>query len=64
MRAVQRKLFLKLRKNTWKKPIYMPFLALDFPQLLDALGKRLKFHINIKQGLKKFLNDLLDLSFY
>ena len=42
----------------------MPFLALDFPQLLDALGKRLKFHINVQQGLKKFLNDLLDLSFY
>ena len=40
------------------------FLALDFSQLSDALTKRLKFHINVRQGLKKVLNGLLDLSFY
>ena len=28
-------------------------LALDFPQLLDALRKKLKFHINVLQGLKR-----------
>ena len=27
-------------------------LVLAFPQLLDALGKRLEFHINVKQDLK------------
>ena len=40
------------------------FFALDFPQLSDALRKSLKFHINVRQGLKKLLNGLLDLSFY
>ena len=39
-------------------------LTLDFPQLLDALGKKLKFHINVYQGLKKLFNGLLDLSFH
>ena len=29
------------------------FLALDFPQLLDAMRNRSKFYINIQQGLKK-----------
>ena len=29
------------------------FLILDFPQLLDILGNRLKYHINIVQGFKK-----------
>ena len=38
------------------------FFALDFPQLSDALRKSLKFHINVRQGLKKLLNGLLDLS--
>ena len=38
------------------------FLALDFPQLSDAQRQRLKFHINVRQGLKKLLNGLLDLS--
>ena len=40
------------------------FLALDVSQLSDALRKRLKFHVNVRQGLKKLLNSLLDLSFY
>ena len=39
----------------------LTFLALDFPRLSDALRKRLKFHINVRQGLKKLLNGLLDL---
>lgn len=30
----------------------------DFPQLLDVQRKRLKFHINIQQGLANFLNGL------
>ena len=34
----------------WNLPT---FLALDFPQLSYALRKRLKFHINVRQGLKK-----------
>ena len=40
------------------------FLALDFSQLSDALRKRLKFHIIVRQGFKKLLNGLVDLSFY
>ena len=40
------------------------FLALDFPQLSDLLRKRLTFHINVRQDLKKLLNGLLDFSFY
>ena len=40
------------------------FLVLDFQQLLDGLGKKLKFHIHVQQGLKTFLNGLLDSSFY
>ena len=40
------------------------FLALDFPQLSDPLRKRLTFHINVRQDLKKLLNGLLDFSFY
>ena len=43
---------------------FLTFLALDFPQLSDALRKRLKFHINERHGLKILLNGLLDLSFY
>ena len=31
---------------------------------LDALGARFVFHINVKQDLIKFLNGLLDLSFF
>ena len=37
---------------------FSTFLALDFSQLSDALTKRLKFHINVRQGLKKVLNGL------
>ena len=40
------------------------FFALDFPQLLYALRKKLKFHLNVEQGFKKLLNGLLDLSFW
>ena len=40
------------------------FLALDSPQLSDPLRKRLTFHINVRQDLKKLLNGLLDFSFY
>ena len=40
------------------------FLALDFSDLLDALGKMLKLHIIIQPGLKKLLDGFLDLSFY
>ena len=40
------------------------FLALDFPQLSDALRKRVRFHINLRKGLKRALNGLLDLSLY
>ena len=40
------------------------FLALDFSQLSDALRKRLKCHIIVRQGFKKLLNGLIDLSFY
>ena len=39
---------------------FPPFLALDISQLSDVLKKRLKFHINVRQGLKKLLNWLLD----
>ena len=39
------------------------FFALDFQQLLDAPGKRLKYDINVQQGFKKLLNSLLDSSF-
>ena len=43
----------------------MQSLALNFPELLDALGKRLRLHINIQQGLEKvFFYGLLELSFY
>ena len=30
----------------------------DFPQLLDVLTKRLKFNVNVRQGLANFLNGL------
>ena len=43
---------------------FSTFLALDFPQLVDALGKRLKFQVSVKQDLKELLNGLLDLFFY
>ena len=43
---------------------FLTFLVLDFSQVSDALRKRLKFHINVRLGLKKLLNRLLDLSFY
>ena len=36
-------------------------LALDFSQLLDALGNGLDFHINIEQCLKTLVNGFLDL---
>ena len=34
---------------------YFPNVSynLDFSQLLDAIRRRLKFHINVKQGLRK-----------
>lgn len=38
--------------------------SLDLPQLLDVMGKRLKFHLNARQGFKKVLNGLVDLSCY
>ena len=41
----------------------MNLLARSFPQLLDALRKRLKHHMNV-QEFNKLLNDLLDLFFY
>ena len=40
------------------------FFALDFHELLDALGKRWKLDIIIRQGFKKLLNGLLDSSFF
>ena len=40
------------------------FLALDFSHLSDALRKRLKFHVSVRQGLEKLLNGLVDLFFY
>ena len=40
------------------------FLAIDSQQLSDVLGKWLKFHTNVQQGLKKLLNVFLDLSLY
>ena len=42
---------------------YPMFFPPDFPQLLDALGKSLKFHFNM-WSLQKLLNALLDLYFY
>ena len=43
---------------------FSTLLSPDFLNLLDTLGKRLKFDINIQQGFKKVLNGLLNLSFY
>lgn len=31
---------------------FLTFLPLDFKQLLDALEKMLKFHLNVQQGYK------------
>ena len=32
--------------------VFLTFVPLDFKQLLDALEKMLKFHLNIQQGYK------------
>ena len=32
--------------------VFLTFLPLDFKQLLDALEKMLKFHLNVQQGYK------------
>ena len=42
---------------------FATFFALDFLQLLDALGKRWKYDIILQQGFKKLLNGLLDSPF-
>ena len=39
-------------------------LLIFFYLLLDGLGKKSKFSINVQQGLKNLLNGLVDLSFY
>ena len=62
--AVGRKFFSFVPRASSTLRNFPTFLALDFSQLSDALTKRLKFHINVRQGLKKVLNGLLDLSFY
>ena len=60
MQRVSPNLFLLGRKSSDLVPS-----AINFPTslLLDAVGKSLKFHTNVQQGLKKLLNGFLDLSF-
>ena len=43
--------------------IFPTTFTLDFSQLLDSLGKRLKFHIKVQEGLKKLLNGFVRLIF-
>ena len=43
---------------------FATFFALDFLQLLDALGKRWKYDIILQQGFRKLLNGLLDSPFF
>ena len=40
------------------------YLPVEFPQLLDAPGKRLRLLIDEQQGLKKLSKRLLDFSVY
>ena len=56
--------FLVLRRPSRALRNFPIFLALDCPQVLGVLRNRLKFHIDIKQGLKNLLNGFLDLSSY
>ena len=59
MQVVSSNLFLPCRKFSDFVPRassalrnFKTFLSVDSAHLLDALGKRLKFHINIQTGLK------------
>ena len=54
--------FVSMASSTLRN--FPKFFALNFWQLSDALRRRLKFYINVQQGLKRFLNRLLNLSFY
>ena len=50
--------FLVLCRASSSLRNFPTFLALDFPQLLHVLRKRLKFHIYIEQGLTGHLKTM------
>ena len=50
--------FLVLPRAPSSLKNFPTFLALDFPQLLDVLRKRLKFHIHIEQVLRGHLKTM------